>query len=62
MSLLYLVIVLIVIGVVLYLINNYLPIDGKIKQIINIVIVIAVIVWLLNLIGLFGSASHIRIR
>lgn len=44
------IVVLIVVGVVLYLINNYLPMDPKIKQILNIVVVVAVIIYLLSLI------------
>ena len=40
MSLISLVITLIVIGVLLWLINSYIPMDGKIKQIINVVVVI----------------------
>jgi uncharacterized membrane-anchored protein len=49
-----LIITLIVVGVILYLINNYLPMDGKIKSILNIVVVIAVILWLLRTFGLLG--------
>ncbi len=49
-----LIITLIVVGVILYLINNYLPMDGKIKSILNIVVVIAVILWLLRSFGLLG--------
>lgn len=49
-----LVVSLIVVGVILYLINNYLPMDGKIKSILNIVVVIAVILWLLRSFGLLG--------
>jgi hypothetical protein len=49
-----LVITLIVVGVILYLINNYLPMDGKIKSILNIVVVIAVIIWLARSFGLLG--------
>jgi hypothetical protein len=49
-----LIITLIVVGVVLYLINNYLPMDGKIKSILNIVVVIAVILWLLRSFGMLG--------
>lgn len=49
-----LVVTLIVVGVILYLINNYLPMDGKIKNILNIVVVIAVILWLLQSFGLLG--------
>ncbi len=51
-SLVSLLIVLIVIGVVLYLVNNYLPIDSTIKMLINVVIVIAAIVWLLRYAGM----------
>ena len=49
MSLINLVLILIVIGVLLWLVNNYIPMDGKIKQIINGVVVIAVVVWLIQL-------------
>lgn len=49
-----LIITLIVVGVILYLINNYLPMDGKIKRILNVVVVIAVILWLLRSFGLLG--------
>ena len=49
-----LIITLVVVGVILYLINNYLPMDGKIKSILNIVVVIAVILWLLQSFGMLG--------
>lgn len=49
MSLIGLVLVLIIIGVCLYLINNYLPIDAKIKKIINIIVVVAVVIWIIGL-------------
>lgn len=52
MSLLSLVITLIVVGVLLWLVNAYIPMDGKIKKILNIVVVIAVVVWLLFAFGL----------
>jgi len=42
-----LIVVLLVVGIVLYLINNYVPMDPKIKQILNIVVVVAVVIWLL---------------
>ena len=48
------IITLIVIGVLLWMVNQYLPMDGKIKQILNIVVVIIVILWLLNVFGLLG--------
>lgn len=49
-----LIITLVVVGIILYLINNYLPMDGKIKSILNIVVVIAVILWLLRSFGMLG--------
>ena len=62
MSLIGLVITLVVVGVLLWLINNYVPMDGKIKRIINIVVVIVVVIWLLQALGLLGSLQNIRIR
>jgi hypothetical protein len=47
MSLIHLVIVLIVIGVLLWLVNTYLPMDATIKKIINIVVIVAVVLWVL---------------
>jgi undecaprenyl pyrophosphate phosphatase UppP len=61
MPLINVVIALIVVGVLLWLINRYIPMDGKIKQILNIVVVIAVIIWLLQAFGVFGSLSGIHI-
>ncbi len=60
MSLISLVGVLIVIGVVLWLINTYLPMDGKIKSILNAVVVIAVIIWLLQVFGIMGSIGSLN--
>ena len=48
MPIMNLLITLVVVGVLLWLVNNYLPMDGKIKSILNIVVVIAVILWLLR--------------
>ena len=61
MSLINLVIVLMVVGVLLWLINTYLPMDGKIKTILNVVVVIAVVLWLLQSFGILGSLSGIKI-
>ena len=52
---------LILVGVVLWLVNTYLPMDGKIKSILNVVIVIAVIFWLLNVFGVLGTLGVARI-
>lgn len=55
MPILYVVLVLIVIGVLLWLVNNYIPMASPIKTIINIVVVIAVVIWLLKVFGVWGS-------
>lgn len=61
MPLIQLVVVLIVVGVLLWLVNSYIPMDGKIKRILNIVVVIAVVLWLLSVFGVLGSLHTIRI-
>lgn len=52
-----LIVTLIIIGVLLYLVNALIPMDAKIKLIINVVVVIAVCVWLLEGFGLLGSSA-----
>jgi hypothetical protein len=61
MPLLQILIVLVVVGVLLWLVNTYLPMQGTIKSILNAVVVICVIVWLLNIFGLFHSFSHMHL-
>jgi hypothetical protein len=61
MPLINLVVVLIVVGVLLWAVNNYIPMDGKIKQILNIVVVIAVVLWLLQVFGLLSGLGSIRV-
>ena len=55
MSLISLLVFLIVVGVTLWLINTYIPMDAKIKNILNIVVVIVVILWLLQAFGILGN-------
>jgi hypothetical protein len=57
MSLINVLIALVVVGVLLWLVNSYIPMDGKIKNILNIVVVIAVVLWLLQGFGLLGSLN-----
>ncbi|HJR55603.1 MAG TPA: Thivi_2564 family membrane protein [Rhizomicrobium sp.] len=61
MSLLYILAVLIVVGVLLWLVNNYIPMDSKIKSILNAVVVIVVVVWLLQAFGLLTDIANIRV-
>jgi hypothetical protein len=56
-SLVTIVIVLIIVGVLLWLANTYIPMDSKIKMILNIVVVIAVVLWLLQAFGLFSGTQ-----
>lgn len=59
MGLIDLVIVLIFVGVLLWLVNAYIPMDAKIKQILNIAVVIVVVVWLVQL--FIGPLPDIRV-
>jgi predicted membrane protein len=61
MPLLNIVIALIIVGVGLWLINRYVPMAGSIKTILNIVVVVAVCVWVLQSTGLWGPLSSYRI-
>jgi hypothetical protein len=61
MPLLTILLVLIVAGVLLWLVNTYIPMDGKIKSILNVVVVIIVVVWLLNAFGIFHYLKEIHI-
>jgi hypothetical protein len=62
MSLIGIVLTLVVVGVLLWLLNNYVPMDSKIKSIVNVVVVVVVVVWLLQGFGVLGSLQNIRIR
>jgi hypothetical protein len=61
MPLLQLVIVLVVVGLLLWLVNRFIPMQGTIKSILNAVVVIVLVLWLLNVFGLFHSFSRIHI-
>jgi hypothetical protein len=61
MPLINLVVVLIVVGVLLWLVNSYIPMAGSIKRIMNAVVVIAVVLWLLNAFGVLHSLSGLRV-
>jgi len=61
MPLLQLVEVLVVVGVLLWLVNRFIPMQGSIKSILNGVVVIAVVLWLLNAVGLLHSLAGIHL-
>jgi hypothetical protein len=61
MPLINLVVVLIVVGLLLWLVNNYIPMAGSIRKILNAVVVIAVVLWLLRAFGVLDSFSRLRV-
>jgi len=61
MPLVQILMVLIVVGVLLWLVNNFIPMAGSIKSIFNAVVVIVVVVWLLNVFGVLHSLSRIHV-
>jgi hypothetical protein len=61
MPLIQIVLVLIVVGVILWLINQFIPMAASIKSILNAVVVIAVIIWLLNVFGILSNTGRIHI-
>ena len=61
MPLVNVVLVLIVAGVLMWLVNRYIPMQGTIKGILNAVVVIVVVIWLLNVFGLMGTISLFRV-
>ena len=61
MPLVNLVLALIVVGVALWLINRFIPMASSIKTILNVVVVVAVCVWVLQVAGLWGSVSNFKV-
>ena len=61
MSLLSVVVVLILIGLLLYAVNAFVPMDAKIKQILNVVVVIATVLWLVSLWLPIGAINQVRV-
>ena len=61
MPLVQVLLVLVVVGVLLWLVNSYIPMAGSIKMILNVVVIIVVVLWVLNVFGLMGQLSNIRV-
>ena len=61
MSLLTLVFVIVLVGVMLWVVNRFIPMDSKIRSILNAVVVILLVLWLLDVFGVLGSLRNIRI-
>jgi predicted membrane protein len=60
MPLINIVIALIVVGFALWLINNYIPMAGSIKTILNVVVVVAVAIWVLQAVGMWGRVTSYK--
>ena len=61
MPLIQILLVLVVVGVLLWLVNSFIPMQGTIKSILNAIVIIAVVLWLLNVFGLLHNLSNIRV-
>jgi hypothetical protein len=61
MPLMNVVVTLIVVGVLLWLVNTYIPMDAKIKRLLNVVAVVASVLWVVNAFGLFGYLGNVRV-
>ena len=61
MPLIQVVLILVVVGVLLWLVNVFIPMQASIKRIVNVLVIITVVLWLLNLFGLFGPLSTIKV-
>lgn len=61
MPIINLLLVLIVVGVLLWLVNSYIPMAASIKKILNIVVVVVVVLWLLRAFGILDSLSNLRV-
>jgi hypothetical protein len=55
MTLIDIVLVLIVVGLILWLVNTYIPMAGGIKSLLNVVVFIVVLIWVLQVFGLVGA-------
>ena len=57
MTLIFLIITLVIVGVVLWAVNTYIPMDAKIKNILNVAVIIFVVIWLLKAFGLLSGMN-----
>lgn len=62
MSLLYLIITLVVVGLILWAINTFIPMDGKVKTLLNVVVIIVLIFWLLSAFGVVDVLNRPVVR
>jgi hypothetical protein len=61
MPLIQLIIALVVVGVILWAVNTYIPMDATIKKILNVVVILVVVLWLLSVFGVLGPISGMHV-
>lgn len=61
MSILYILLILVAVGVVLWLVNNYLPMESIVKRLLNIVVIVILALWLLKILGGWAALGSIRV-
>lgn len=61
MSLLSIIITIVVVGLLLWAINSFIPMEGRVKTILNGVVIICLILWLLQAFGVLGSLGNVRV-
>lgn len=61
MSLLSIVITIVIVGVLLWAINSFIPMEGRVKNILNGVVIVCLILWLLQAFGVLGSLGNVRV-
>ncbi len=61
MPILTILLVILIVGVLLWLVNTYVPMDRKIKSILNAVVVIILIIWLLDAFGVINMMNNVRV-
>ncbi|RBA29669.1 Thivi_2564 family membrane protein [Flavobacterium tibetense] len=61
MPLINILITLIIVGFLLWLVNNFIPMDGKIKKIVNIIVLVVVVIWLLKAFGILSQLTSYKV-
>ena len=57
----FLIITLVVVGVILWAINSFIPMEGRVKNILNGVVIIVLVLWLLQAFGILGSLGNVHV-
>ena len=61
MTLVQIIVILVVVGLIMWLINTYIPMAGAIKSLLNIVVFVVLLIWILQVFGVIGAIPGLRI-